>query len=499
MSTIEIKQLTFSYDGAGLTLFENINLNIDSTWKLGLIGRNGRGKTTFFKILQDQLDYSGTITHQMEFAYFPQTIPEKNKMTYEIIDDLNAGELWEVERELTLLGTDTDILWRNFSSLSGGEQTKILLAILFSQENYFPLIDEPTNHLDTTGRTQVADYLKSKKSGFIVISHDRKFIDEVCNHILSIDKNQINITQGNYSSYQFQKNRQDESEHEKNEKLKKEVSRLKQTATKKAEWAHSREGDKYGNPNQKNSGAINDTGFIGARAARTMKKSKNLLNRMDKEIEEKEKLLKNIEFVDPLTMNYQPSHQKTLLTAENLTLSFESTPLFKPITFDIKQGERVAITGSNGVGKTSFLKALLGQFEGNINGQLIKTTDEHWSLVRQNYEVNKGFLKDFCENNQLNYQDFLSNIKKLGLERELFNNPIETMSMGQRKKVEIAKSLTVNTPFYLWDEPLNYLDIFNYEQLEEIILLTEPTMIFIEHDEAFIEKVATKVIRLEKI
>lgn len=101
MSTIEIKQLTFSYDGVGLTLFEDVNLNIDTHWKLGLVGRNGRGKTTFFKLLQNQLEYSGSITHQMDFSYFPQVIANKDKMTYEIIDDLNAGELWEVERELT--------------------------------------------------------------------------------------------------------------------------------------------------------------------------------------------------------------------------------------------------------------------------------------------------------------------------------------------------------------------------------------------------------------
>ncbi|MGX7024277.1 ribosomal protection-like ABC-F family protein [Vagococcus hydrophili] len=498
MSTIEIKQLSFSYDGAGLTLFDHVELNIDTTWKLGLIGRNGRGKTTFFKLLQDELAYSGTINHQMDFSYFPQAIKDKNKMTYEIIDDLKAGELWEVERELTLLGTETDILWRDFSSLSGGEQTKVLLAILFSQSDYFPLIDEPTNHLDALGRKQVASYLRQKKTGFIVISHDRLFIDEVCDHILAIDKSQITISQGNYSTYQFQKERQDESEQEKNEKLKKEVGRLKQTAAKKAEWSYAREGDKYGSANVKNSGAINNTGFIGARAARAMKKSKNLLNRMDKEIEEKEKLLKNIEFIDPLTMNFVPSHHKTLLTVENFTLSFNDEPLFKPVSFDIKQGERVAIIGANGVGKTSFIKAILDKFEGNIEGQLTKMISADWSLVRQNYEVNQGTLKAFCLKHHLDYQDFLSNIKKLGLERQLFSNNIETMSMGQRKKIEIAKSLTEETPFYLWDEPLNYLDIFNYEQLEEIILLKEPTMLFVEHDEAFINKVATKVITLEK-
>ncbi len=498
MSTIEINNLSFSYDNSGLILFDQVNLTIDTNWKLGLIGRNGRGKTSFFKILQNELDYSGSIYHQMDFSYFPQLIEDKSLLTYEIIDDLNAGETWEVERELTLLGTDTEILWRPFDSLSGGEQTKILLAILFSKKDNFPLIDEPTNHLDATGRAQVANYLKAKKSGFIVISHDRQFIDKICNHILAIDKAQIAITKGNYSTYQFQKKRQDETEREKNTKLQKEVGRLKQTAAKKAEWSYSREGDKYGSPSIKNSGSIGNTGFIGARAAKVMKKSKNLLNRMDKDIEEKEKLLKNIEFIDPLVMNYKPSHHKTLISVDKFSLSFEGESLFKPVTFDIKQGDRVAITGANGAGKTTLIKAFLEIFEGQQTGDLTKSPINDWSLVKQNYEVNQGSLKEFCLIHHLDYQLFLSNLKKLGLERALFNNSIETMSMGQRKKVEIAKSLTMNTCFYLWDEPLNYLDIFNYEQLEEVILLTKPTLLFIEHDETFVNNIATKVIHLEK-
>ena len=134
-----------------------------------------------------------------------------------------------------------------------------------------------------------------------------------------------------------------------------------------------------------------------------------------------------------------------------------------------------------------------------MSGTLNHPNQNEWSLVKQNYEVNEGYLKDFCVTHSLDYQTFLSNLKKLGLERELFNNKIEQMSMGQRKKVEIAKSLTMEASFYLWDEPLNYLDIFNYEQLEEIILLTKPTMLFIEHDKAFIDTVSTKIIELERI
>lgn len=496
MSTIDVSQVSFSYGGSELTLFDDVNLIIQTEWKLGLIGRNGRGKTTFLKMLQNQLPYSGNITHQEEFFYFPQTVSDETKSTYEIIDELNQCELWQVEKELSLLEVDSNVLWRPFSSLSGGEKTKVLLAMLFAETNRFPLIDEPTNHLDIKAREQVANYLKQKRTGFIVISHDRLFIDEVCDHIMSIDKNKIEIIQGNYSSYQFQKDRQDSTEKAKNDKLHKEVGRLKETAAKKSQWSTSRESDKYGKSHVKNSGSVGDTGFIGARAAKVMKKSKVLERRMASDIEEKEKLLKNIEFIDPLTMNIKKTHHKTFLRLEDISLSFDGDPLFPPLTFEIEKGDRVVLRGGNGSGKTSLIKAILNQFEGTLTGDIHRFDEDNWSLVRQNYAQNTGFMTDFCQTHHLNYEMFLSNLRKLGMEREVFNNKIEHLSMGQRKKIELAKSLTQATSFYLWDEPLNYLDLFNYEQLEEVILENNPTMLITEHDQLFVNKIATKIIEL---
>lgn len=496
MSTIDVNQVSFSYGGSGLTLFDEVSLNIQTEWKLGLIGRNGRGKTTFFNLLQNKLPYSGQITHQEEFVYFPQYVSDETKYTYDIIDELNQCELWEVEKELSLLGLESDVLWRPYSSLSGGEKTKVLLAMLFADTDRFPLIDEPTNHLDMEARQQVADYLKQKRTGFIVISHDRIFIDEVCDHIMSIDKSKIEIIQGNYSSYQFQKDRQDSTEKAQNDKLQKEVSRLKETATKKSQWSTSREGDKYGKSHVKNSGSVGGTGFIGARAAKVMKKSKVLERRMASEIEEKEQLLKNIEFIDPLTMNIQETHHKTFLRLEDVSLSFDGEALFNPVTFEIEKGDIVVLKGGNGSGKTSLIKAILNQFEGEMTGEMTAFDEENWSLVRQNYAQNTGTITDFCKKHDLDREMFLSNLRKLGMERELFNNKIEHLSMGQRKKVELAKSLTQASSFYLWDEPLNYLDLFNYEQLEEVILEKNPTMLIVEHDQLFVDKIATKIIEL---
>lgn len=499
MSKIELKNITFGYDTQGTLLFDQANLNFDTQWKLGLIGRNGRGKTTLLKILQNQLPYSGQINHQLDFLYFPQPIKNKQQLTYYVLQEISDFEQWEIERELNLLQVDPEILWRDYETLSGGEQTKVLLALLFIDGHHFPLIDEPTNHLDIVGRKQVADYLKKKRQGFIVVSHDRSFVDEVVDHVLSIEKSQLELYQGNFSVYEEQKKIKDEFEFAQNEKLKKEVNRLRKTAAEKAEWSRSKEQDKYGKASEKGSGAIFDTGAIGARAARTMKRSKTIEHRMETQLSEKESLLKDIEYIDPLTMNYQPGHHRRLLTVQNLVLGYQEQDLFQKVSFELNQGQRIALAGQNGSGKSSIIRFLLDQFDGESQGDILRPTQVNISYVRQNYEDNEGTLPEFAEEQGLNHQEFLNNLHKLGMEREVFQNRIEHMSMGQRKKVELAKSLAQPAELYIWDEPLNYLDVFNQEQLEKLILSVKPTMLIVEHDQAFLEKIATQVITLTKI
>ncbi|MCD5001614.1 Lsa family ABC-F type ribosomal protection protein [Enterococcus saccharolyticus] len=496
MTTIEIKNMTFGFDAQATLLFDHTNLTLQSEWKLGLIGRNGRGKTTLLRLLMGEYPYSGKIEHQLHFTYFPQTVLDKRQLTYYVLQELSDFEQWKIERELNLLAVDADILWRPFDSLSGGEQTKVLLALLFVDDVNYPLIDEPTNHLDVTARKQVADYLKGKKQGFVVVSHDRSFVDEVVDHVLSIEKSQLVLYQGNFSVYEEQKGLRDAYEQEQNTKLKREIGRLKQTAAEKAEWSRGRERDKLGSPNKKGSGAIYDTGAIGARAARTMKRSKAIVKRMEDQASAKEQLLKDIEYVDPLSINYQPTHRKQLLSVKNLQLRYDDKALFAPISFAIQQGERIAIQGPNGSGKSSIIQYLLGTFTGEASGEVIQPQGVTISYVRQNYEDNRGTLQEFAEANQLSYQELLNNLRKLGVERKVFHNRIEEMSMGQRKRVELAKSLATPAELFIWDEPLNYLDVFNHQQLEEMIQSVKPTMLIVEHDATFLRKVATEVITL---
>ena len=149
MSMIKIENLTFSYPTSYDNVFENVSFQVDTDWKLGFVGRNGRGKTTFLNLLLGKYEYSGKILSSVQFDYFPYPVSDKNRITEDILQEIcPLAEEWELMRELSYLDVDVDVLWRPFETLSNGEQTKVLIAALFLNEGHFLLIDEPTNHLD---------------------------------------------------------------------------------------------------------------------------------------------------------------------------------------------------------------------------------------------------------------------------------------------------------------------------------------------------------------
>ena len=493
MSLISVNNLTFGYDGSLNNVFENVSFNIDTDWKLGLIGRNGKGKTTFLKLLLDKYKYQGTITKSIEFDYFPFEIKNKERRTLEIIHEIIPNiEDWEIIKELNLLNTDAEILYKEFKLLSGGEQVKVLLVSLFLKENNFLLIDEPTNHLDTDTRNQLVEYLKKKKS-FILVSHDRNFLDKVVDHIISINNTNIDIQAGNFSTWQLNKDAQDNFELMQNEKLRKDINRLEIAARNTENWSNKIEKSKY---NTTNSGSSIDRGYVGHQSAKMMKKSKVMEKRIEKAIEEKSNLLNNIDRNDTLKIVPLDTRQNPLIIANNLQIKYDRKEIFNKISFEINKGDRVAITGRNGIGKSSILKLFIGE---NIQytGELKIANGLSISYVSQSTERLEGNLKDFANKNKIDESIFKAMLSKMGVSKADFEKDIKDMSEGQKKKVLIAKSITESANIYIWDEPLNYIDILTRIQIEEAILKYKPTIIFVEHDEAFIRKVANNVIKLE--
>ena len=494
MSLISINNLTFGYEGSYKNIFENVTFNIDTDWKLGLIGRNGKGKTTFLNLLRGKYEYKGTISKSVNVDYFPFEVKNKEKMAIEIVNDLAPNvQDWEIIKELNLLNTDAEILYRNFNLLSGGEQVKILLISLFLKGNNFLLIDEPTNHLDVETRNNLINYLERKK-GFIVVSHDRIFLDKIVDHIISINNTNIEIQKGNFSSWKVNKERQDNFEMLQNEKLSKDINKLEIASRNTAKWSNEVEKSKY---KTNNSEKTIDRGYLGHKSAKMMKKSKVMEQRIQKAIDEKTNLLRNIDRNDTLKIVPLTSNKTPLIVVNNLQIKYNNESIFKPISFKVNNEDRIAIIGKNGIGKSSILKLILGKdipYDGEIN----IVNNIKISYVSQSTEYLKGNLKEFVYNNEIDESIFKAMLVKMGLSQSDFDTNIQDMSEGQKKKILIAKSISEQANIYIWDEPLNYIDILTREQIEDAILKYKPTLIFVEHDATFIEKVATKNIKLER-
>ncbi len=492
MSMIQVQQLTFSYPSSFDPIFEDLSFQIDTDWKLGFIGRNGRGKTTFFNLLLGKFEYSGKISSAVEFNYFPYPVQDKSKYTHEVLEEIcPQAEDWEFLREIAYLDVEAEAMYRPFDTLSNGEQTKVLLAALFLNEGQFLLIDEPTNHLDTEARKLVSSYLKKKK-GFILISHDRNFLNGCVDHILSINKANIEVQSGNYTSWKLNFDRQQEHEEATNERLQKDIGRLKQASKQSEGWSNRVEASKNGTTN---SGSKLDKGFVGHKAAKMMKRSKNLEARQQKAIEEKSKLLKNVEKMDSLQLTQLEPKSKELLQLTDVSIMYDGQIVNEPVSFKVEQGDRIVLEGKNGSGKSSILKLILGAGIQHT-GTLHAGSNLIVSYVQQDTSHLKGMLAGFIEEHQLDETLFKTILRKMDFDRIQFEKDISHYSGGQKKKLLIAKSLCEKAHLYIWDEPLNFIDVYSRMQIEELIQTFQPTMIFVEHDQTFQEKIATETVKM---
>ncbi|MBD5132288.1 MAG: ABC-F type ribosomal protection protein [Clostridiales bacterium] len=498
MSMIKVQGLTFSYDGGFTDVFNNVCFNIDTNWKLGFVGRNGRGKTTFLKLLLGAYEYKGSITSSVRFTYFPFEVNDKTRLSIEVLGDIcDTSEYWRLQRELNKLKLDEELLYRPFDTLSGGERTKLMLAGLFLNDGNFLLIDEPTNHLDSFSRETVAQYLNGK-SGFILVSHDRAFLDDCVDHILSINKTNIEVQSGNFSSWFENFERQQAFEATQNDRLKKEVKKLTEAARRTSEWAQNTEKEKSRNSASNHSNVMGtrvDKGYIGHKAAKLQKRAKAIEARREDAVEQKSQLLKNTEYAADLKLSPLSYRAERLAYADNISVTYGDAPVFPPMSLEIKRGERIALCGKNGCGKSSLIKLIAGK-ELSHTGRLVIPADLKISYVPQHADHLSGSLKDFATLNEIDETLFNTILRKMDFKRDELFSDISSLSEGQKKKVLIAKSLCQSAHLYVWDEPLNYIDIYSRMQIEKLLNEFAPTMIFVEHDAAFRSNIATRTIKM---
>ena len=414
MSMIKIENLTFSYPSSSDNIFENVSFQIDTDWKLGFVGRNGRGKTTFLNLLQNKYEYSGKILSSVSFDYFPCPVTKKERLTEEILWDIAPlAEEWEFLKA----------------------------------------------------------YLKKKK-GFLLVSHDRCFLDNCVDHILSLNRTNIEIQSGTSQ----------------NERLKKDIFHLRQAAQRTSAWSVRTETAKYGN------GPV-DRGYIGHKSAKMMKRAKTIEARQKQAIEEKSGLLKNAEYTENLKLFPQKYHTDTLASFSHICICYDRKPVCGPLSFSVQQGDRLVLHGKNGSGKSSLLKLLTG-ISVPHTGTVTVGSGLQISYVPQDTSHLKGTLSDFAAQNQIEETLLKTLLRKMDFTRTQFLKDMQDFSEGQKKKVLVAKSLCEQAHLYVWDEPLNFIDIYSRMQIEELILEFAPTMIFVEHDRTFRQKIATKTIEI---
>ena len=524
MSKITINNVSYSFKEYYQPIFNNINISIDTDWKLGLIGRNGRGKTTLLKLINNELEPDvGHISKTVNTEYFPYFVDTKYKTTIDVIKE-NIGLLKSIEdlmdeivlqndatrfeeyqnllekyleldgynveanvkKEFYMMGLSENLLEQDFDTLSGGEKTKMLIIALFLRRNTFVLLDEPTNHLDSDGKEAIYDYLSHKK-GFILVSHDCELLDNVVDHIISINKSDISIEKGNYSTWLDNKNMTELYEFKTKERLEREIKDLEKNSAMKRSWGATANKEKA---EFRTFGRSNDS-----RAAKFMRQAKNAERNIQKNLEEKKSLLKNFETVSDLGINQSNLEDDGLVTIIKLNFAYPNKQLFNDFTFQIRNGDIIWIRGKNGTGKSTLLKLISGEI---VSQNVISQDNLKISCSYQEPLWEKGLIDDLIDD--LDFKNRFINIcKDLDIKSLALDKPIETYSSGEKRKIDIARALATKNELLLLDEPLNYMDSHFREQLENAILTYKPTLVFVEHDEVFGKSIANRIIQLGEI
>jgi len=527
MLWVQGNKISFQYAGEESHLLDDISFYINSRSRCAVVGDNGCGKSTLFKIILGKItDYKGEVVFDKKdeiIGFLPQEIRFNESLTVEEylfearfglwkikqkidqdVTDVDAYLQYEelggydfellIEKNALKFGFNNDFLNREVATLSGGEKTKLALfkVVLISPD--LLLLDEPTNHLDVETLDWLENYLTSCEIPFLVISHDRKFLDKCVSQIWLIENKKLRVFSGNYSFYkkemEIEKKRLNEEYLTQNRKIK----QLKKAAIDRKQWAISHQ------PQTGRNGYAPVYESITNFAEKAMKRAKNVEKRIEMMIEKEEKNKPFVEKTISLLFNQnEKAKSKIILTIENLTKRF-SKDLFFPINLNVEMGSRVAIRGKNGSGKSTFLKIIMGLIEPS-SGRVYIPPSIKLSYYSQEYEkinLENSIINEVVDGD-FNIQTHARTILGcMGLKRDKVLQKIKTLSIGERSKVALAKTILSGANVLLLDEPTNHLEIKSREVIEQALREFKGTIIFVSHDRMFVEKLATCVFDLEK-
>ena len=499
------------------TLFENVSFSIDSTDKIGFVGVNGAGKSTLFRIITDEMDYDegeifknkftkigyldqhacsesdNTIMGEM-LGVFEEVISiekELEDIRFEIDANphntqqlvMRQTQLQErfseldgfyykrkIESTLTGLGFSKEEFSQKVSELSGGQKTRVALAkILLSDANLL-LLDEPTNHLDIESVEWLEGFLQNCKCAFVVISHDRYFLDKVTNKTFSLESGRLKSYNGNYSEFVVQNEIDKKTQQRNYDNTMKEIERLEGVVEQQRRWNREK----------------------------NIKTAESKL----KVIEKLENLLvKPPEQLDEMAFSFKACQGggQDVVIGENLGMSFDGKRIFTNADLFVKKGEKVFLLGPNGCGKTTLLKILLGKYTPSQGNYKIGANIHigYYDQIQESLSMDKTVIDEVWDEYPNMTQTQIRNALAVFLFRgeDVFKE-IRMLSGGERARVELVKLMLKSVNLLIMDEPTNHLDIESREALEKSLDGYDGTMIMVSHDRYFINKLADRILYL---
>ena len=492
-------------------LFEGINLEIHEHEKIGLVGLNGCGKTTLLKMLQgEETIDKGTvnISKGTRIGYLEQQPKYPNKTVKEVllsafkdINELSArmaiieekmsscsdnkvlsdlvelygrlcekfesigGYEYELKYNMVVSGLNLtdEFCEQQFEDLSGGQKTKVLIAKMLLSEPNLLFLDEPTNYLDIESLNWLEKYLQSFKGSLIIISHDRYFLDKVVNKVWELTPTMMETYNGNYSSYVVEKQQRFDERMKDYVDQQKEIKRMDD----QVKWLKS-------------------TGSNVLKAkAHIIEHRMEKIERIDKPVIQTRKL----------KMNLKGSRTpKKVIEFNNLAQGFDSI-LFEGVTGTVLAGDSIGIVGKNGIGKTTLIKTILGELQ-PIDGIVNVSENIRVGYLDQESKFeseSKTILEEYLNKTGLSNEKGRRELAKLGFYSDDVNKKISMLSGGEKKRLKLALLIQQEPNLLILDEPTNHLDLMSREQLENILINFEGTIISISHDRYFLNKIASKI------
>ena len=515
MIDISVSNLSKEFE-VGKKILDGLTFQVDQGERVGLLGKNGAGKTTVFKILTGELDWDEGEVHiapgkgvglisqipvyppaytvedvlQTAFDRLHAMEKEMAELAGRMASDsdptllkrydaltaaFEAGGGYDTQTELNKvcngLEISPDMRGQLFSSLSGGEKTRVNLARLILEDTDILLLDEPTNHLDLRATEWLEEYLDKFKGTVLTVSHDRYFLDKVVNRIVEIQAGKAEFYSGNYSFYVVEKERRYEEKLRQYEKEQAKIEQLEKAAEQMRVWAYSGMDKTF-------------------KRVKSMEKRIERMRTTDRPTKERKMEVR---------FGEREFRGDEVLTIKGLTKSFGDRTLFSNLSLEVAGGERIALLGDNGSGKTTLLKILLGEEEPDAG------------KVRMGPTVKVGYLPqhvhfDHPERNLVDTliyeQDCTAQTARNRLAAFKFRGedvfkPVSALSGGEQSRLRLCMLMDEKINLLILDEPTNHLDVASREWIEEAVESYEGNLLFVSHDRYFINRFATRIWMLE--